>query len=74
MTPAPQGSMITLQLCHYPSTTYIEKLASVPHLTMGTACLELVISWLGSERLPSRSPVNLLKSPEWLRSALKKEM
>lgn len=74
MTPAPQGLVITLQLCHYPSTAYKEQPAWVPHLIMGTACLELVISWLGSERLPSRSPVNLLKSPEWLRSALKKEM
>lgn len=27
MTPAPLGSMITLQLCRYSSTTYIEQLS-----------------------------------------------
>jgi len=26
--------MITLQLCHYPSTTYIEQLVSIPLLSM----------------------------------------
>jgi hypothetical protein len=44
MTPRPQKSMITLQICRYPSTTYIEQLAWALHLTIGTACLEFVIS------------------------------
>jgi hypothetical protein len=44
MTPTLQKSMIALQICHYPSTTYIEQPAWGLHLTIGTACLEFVIS------------------------------